>query len=333
MLNKIWTFLKKDPRRRLLALVFAISIYLHLNYEVAPFDRDFHGIKVPVTLSLESGLQPPQEQPLVEIDLKAQSGFDVDMDKLTPRIHVYATVKKRDQKKDDTYEVKIRPRDVKLPDPRLKTSRIVSPADGLLRLTLLRQDERDVPVQPVWKEAAPPGMELKWEAFPDQVRITGAKHVISRLQAIPTRPIPLTDSPESFEYDSDLNPPPGVTAAPRKVRFRIKLVRKVSRRSMLLPATVLVPPGNMLSAAIISGPENSVEVVLRGPAAELAKLTPKQVRLFVDATEVPAPGRRRLPVRCHVDVPEIAPISIVPAELEVQFTKNTSEINKPRKEK
>ena len=77
----------------------------------------------------------------VEINLKAQSGFEVDTDKLPSKIHVYVTVRKQDRKKDGTYEVRVRPtRDVQLPDSRFKVDRIVSPADGMLKLALLRPD-------------------------------------------------------------------------------------------------------------------------------------------------------------------------------------------------
>ena len=332
MLNKIWLFLKKDPQRRLLALAFAVSIYLHLHYEITTDER-LMSIKVPVVLSLESGLQPPQEKPQVEIALKTRDTSEIDTDKLAAKTRVFVTVKKQNRRKDGTYEVKIHRGDVKLPDSRFRVERIVSPADGLLKLALLRQDERDVPVEPTWDGAVPPGMELKWEAFPDQVRITGAENVISELQKVCTAPISLADPPEFFEYDPVLNLPPGVTASPRKVRFRIRLLRKFGRRSMLRPVSVLVSPGDSPSAVVIAGPENGVEVVLRGSAAKLADLTPDRVRLFVDATGISASGRRRLPVRCHVSVPEIVPVSIVPAELEVQFTGNTSVINKKRKEK
>ena len=334
MLNRIWLFLKRDPLRRLVALACAVAVYLHLNFEIAPYDRDFPGIKVPVKLSLESGLQLPQEPPQVEINLKAQSGFEVDTDKLPSKIHVYVTVRKQDRKKDGTYEVRVRPtRDVQLPDSRFKVDRIVSPADGMLKLALLRQDEQNVVVRPNFDGTLPPGVEMRCEAFPDQVRITGPESVVSKLQSIRSTPIPLADLPESFEYDAGLDLPPGVTAMPRKVRFRITLKQKLSRRSMQLPARLLVAPQNDFSAAIVSPPESGVEVTLRGPAAKLAPLTAEHVRLFVDATSPLPVGRRRLPVRCFVSVPEIAPVSIVPAELEVQFTKNTSEINKSRKEK
>ena len=332
MLNKIWLFLKRDPLRRLVALAFAVFLYLHLHFEITTDDRSL-SVKVPVTLSLESGLQPPQEQPQVEITLKTKTGSEIESDWLASKIQVYVIVTNKNRRADGIYEVKVRPGDVKVPDPRFKVDRIVSPANGLLKLALLRQDERNAAVRPIFDGEIPSGMELSWESLPDQVRLTGAENVISRLQTVYTAPIPLTDAPEFFEFDPALNLPPGVTAAPRRVRFRIRLVRKVSRRSMQLPAAVLVSPGSALSAAIVSAPKNGIEVNLRGPAAKLAQLTPEQVRLFVDAAETLAPGRRRLPVRCHVSVPEIAPVSIVPDELEVQFTQNTSEINKPRKEK
>ena len=336
MLNRFWLFMKRDPLRRLVALAFAVAVYLHLDFEIESYDRtDLPDIKVPVTLSLESGLQPPQEPPQMTVNLRAKSGFEIDMEKLAAKTRVYVSVRKRDHRQDGTYEVKVGPGNIKLPDPRFKVDRIVQPADGKLKLKLLQQGERDLKVEPVWKEAVPPNMELKWEAVPDHVRITGPENIVSapNLQLIRSTPISLAEAPESFEYDAGLNPPPGVTTTPRKVRFRITLRQKWSRRIMQLPATLLIAPGNDLSAAIVSPPENGVEVTLRGPAAKLAQLAPKQVRFFVDVTEVQAPGRRRLPVRCLVDVPEITPVSIVPAELEVQFTTNTSEINKPRKEK
>ena len=90
----------------------------------------------------------------------------------------------------------------------------------------------------------------------------------------------------------------------------------------------------MTRPAMAATPTKSYSLKLTDDqAAKLAALTPDQVRLFVDASEVTVPGRRRLPVRCHVSVPEIESVSIVPDELEVQFTTNTSGIKQQRKEK
>ena len=132
------------------------------------------------------------------------------------------------------------------------------------------------------------------------------------------------DAPEFFEFDTQLALPAQVSADPNRVLARVKLIRQFSRRSMRLPVSIMTNPEHNMETSIAAPPPGGVELILRGPAAKLAALTPNQVRLFVDAVGIAQPGRRRLPIRCHINAPEIELVSIVPDEVEIQLTTNTS---------
>jgi hypothetical protein len=79
-----------------------------------------------------------------------------------------------------------------------------------------------------------------------------------------------------------------------------------------------------MEAALVTPLRGGVDILLKGPAAQLSSLTRDQVRVFVDAVDLNTPGRRRLPLRCVVSDPEIEAVSIVPGETEIQLTSKTS---------
>ena len=320
MLTKIWRFLKRDPLRRGVALAFAILLYLHLNSQLTRENRLVR-VRVPVTLLLESGLQQPAGNvPEIGITLRGKSGAEFH----AGNVQANVKVSHRNRQADGSYMVKISPGDIRIMDKKFHLHSIDSPSGGMLKLALLRRGERNVAVRPVFDGTVPPGMELSCEIIPEKVLITGAEDVISKLQYVHTARIPLADAPEFFEFDTPLALPAQITASPGQVLARVKLIRQFSRRSMRLPVAVLSNPAGNMEAAAVSPNLNGVELILRGPAAKLAALTPDQVRLFVDAVGITVPGRRRLPIRCHVNVPEIEMVSIVPDEVEIQLTTNVS---------
>lgn len=320
MLTKIWRFLKKDPLRRGVALAFAIFLYLHLNSQLTT-EKRLVRVRVPVTLLLESGLQQPAGTvPEIGISLRGKAGVEFH----AGNVQANVTVNHSNRQSDGSYMVKITGADIKIMDKNFRLHSIDSPAGGMLKLALLRRGERNAAVRPVFDGTVPPGMELSCEIIPEKVLITGAEDVISKLQYVHTARIPLADAPEFFEFDTQLALPAQVSASPNRVLARVKLIRQFSRRSMRLPVAIMTDPRQRMESSLVTGAPGGVELILRGPAAKLAALTPEQVRLFVDAVGINSPGRKRLPIRCHINAPEIEMVSIVPDEVEIQLITNTS---------
>ena len=114
-----------------------------------------------------------------------------------------------------------------------------------------------------------------------------------------------------------------MAATPGSVLVRVKLLRQYSNRSMHLPVSILNSPGAP-AAALVTPLPGGAEVHLRGSAAQLAMLTPDQIRIYADAVGLNTPGRCRLPLRCTVNVPEVETVSIIPGEVEIQLTSETS---------
>ena len=320
MLTKIWLFIKRDPLRRGVALAFALFLYMHLHFQLTAEHRLVR-VRVPVALTLAPGLQEQTgSAPEIVLTLKSRAGTEFR----PGNVQVSVKVGPHHRQSDGSYLVKVTSKNITITDRKFTLHNIDFPEEGNLRLNLLSRGERSVAVRPVFEGTVPPGMELSCETIPDKVIITGAENVISKLRYVHTNRIPLANAPEFFEFNTALALPGHVTAAPESVLARVKLIRQFSRRSMRLPVSFLGAPSSKNEFSVITSLPEGAELILRGPAAKLSALRPDQVRIFADTVDLTAPGRHRLPLRCHVSVPEIEMISIVPNEVDIQLKTKTS---------
>ena len=320
MLTKIWSFLKRDPLRRGVALAFALFLYMHLHFQLTTESRLVR-VRVPVALTLAPGLQEQTgSSPEIALTLKGKDGAE-----LRPgNVQVNVKVGHHHRQADGSFLVKVTSKDIRITDRKFSLHNIDFPEDGNLRINLLSRGERSVAVRPVFEGTVPPGMELSCETIPDKVVIAGAENVISKLKYVHTNRIPLTDAPEFFEFNTPLALPGQVSSTPASVLARVRLIRQFSRRSMRLPVSVLTADSAKTAVTVVTPLRGGAELTLRGPASKLATLRKEQVRLFVDAVDMSASGRHKVPVKCHVNVPEIEMVSIVPDEIEIQLTSETS---------
>jgi len=320
VLTKIWLFIKRDPLRRGVALAFAIFLYVHLHSQLTVEHRLVR-VRVPVALTLAPGLQEQTgNSPEIALTLKGRAGAEFR----PGNVQVSVKVGPHHRQPDGTYLVKVTSKNITISDRKFTLHNIDFPEEGNLRLNLLSRGERSVAVRPVFDGTVPPGMELSYETIPDKVIITGAENVISKLKYVHTNRIPLTNAPEFFEFNTALALPGQVSAAPSSVLARVKLIRQFSSRSMRLPVSFLRNPADNAEFSIIPPLPHGAELILRGPAAKLAALQPDQVRIFVDTIDIKSPGRSRVPLRCHVNVPEIDMVSIIPEEVEILLKSKTS---------
>lgn len=320
MLNKIWNFLKRDPLRRGVALAFALFLYTHLNFQLTAEHRLIR-VRVPVTLTLSPELQEESGTPAeVALTLKGKPGAELTHG----NVQVTAKVSPGNRQPDGTYLVKLSPKNVRISDRRFSLHTIDFPEDGNLRLKLLTRGERHIPVRAVFDGAVPPGMQLTCETIPEKVLITGPENILTKLKYVHTNRIPLTDAPDFFEFNSKVSVPQGVSSMPESVLVRVRLIRQYSSRSMQLPVSILTSPHSNTSVSLVTPMRQGVQVILKGQGVQLSSLTPDQIRVFVDAVDLNIPGRRRLPLRCTVNMPEVETVSIVPGEVEVQITSKNS---------
>lgn len=320
MLSKIWKFLRRDPLRRSVAFAFALFLYAHLNFQLTS-DKHLVRVRVPVNLALSPELQEQTgKAPEVALTLKGRPGVEF----VPGNVQVSVKVSPANRQPDGSYLVKVTSKNIRITDRRFSFHSIEFPEEGNLRLNLLSRGERNVPIRPVFDGTAPNGMKLSWELIPEKVLISGAENVISKLRYVNTNKIPLGEAPDSFEFNSTLGLPQEVSASPESVLVRVKLIREYSNRSMRLPVSVLSTPDSKTDVSVVTPLRGGVDLVLKGPAAQLASLSKDQVRVYVDAAGLNTPGRRRLPLRCAVNVPEVEMVSIVPGEVEIQLTSKTS---------
>ena len=320
MLTKIWQFIKRAPLRRSVALAFALFLYAHLNFQLTS-DKHLVRVRVPVNLALSPELQEQTgKAPEVSLTLKGKPGVEF----VPGNVQVSVKVSPKNRQLDGSYLVRVTAKNIRITDKRFSFHSIDFPEEGNLRLNLLSRKERHVPIRAVFDGTVPSGMKLSWETIPDKVLITGPENVLAKLPYVHTNRIPLGDAPDFFEFNSPLVLPKEVVSAPSNVLVRVKLIREYSTRSMRVPVSVLTSPGSNNAVILAAPPRGGANILLKGPAAQLASLTRDQVRVFVDAVNLNTPGHRRLPLRCVVNVPEIETVSIEPGETEIQLTSKTS---------
>jgi len=193
--------------------------------------------------------------------------------------------------------------------PKIKTDDLVLPQDADLadmrlleatpeRMTLVidRVEEREVRVKPVTLGTPEPGCQLEARPVSETCLVRGPQSVLAKLDSLKTQPIPVRrlkpgiytrevaleteldprslGDPRMEKYDP-------VRVSPRdKVEVVITVSPVTSERVLRgLRICTLVPPG--FERKLILDKEE-VDLAVTGPADILEKLTPADVRVFVD---------------------------------------------------
>lgn len=127
---------------------------------------------------------------------------------------------------------------------------------------------------------------------PDEVQITGPESLVNEMRMIATQPIPLDKSvTDGFDYNAPLRLPNGVSVSPARVAVRIEVARKYATRTFKgLPIRELLTPEQRatMSAELLAVPH--VEVDVSGPESQLVALESKNLRPYLDLSELRGSG-------------------------------------------
>lgn len=174
---------------------------------------------------------------------------------------------------------------------------------SILTITLERTIQKLVPVRPRFVGRPAKGYEVgEVQSEPPEVRIVGPKSRVQEIESAYTEPISVEGAQLGVTESVSLGiPDPGLRIEGQsRVRVTAK-VREIPERRTLAALTVEVRGS---AAAIRPG---SVEVILSGPPAAMARLTPGDVKAYVDGAALAAAGRAPVAVEL---APGLAGVSV-----------------------
>jgi YbbR domain-containing protein len=168
--------------------------------------------------------------------------------------------------------------------------KVVRISPSLVVLGFERTLQKTVPVRPRLLGRPAPGHEVAEVASePRQVRISGPKSRVQEVESAFTEPLSVAEAAADVSESLNLgleDPTLQILDGPR-VRVTAR-IREAHERRELSDLPVAVRGGSALLRP------SRVRVLLSGPAALIARLSPSEVRAYVDVT--PLRGAGRVPV-------------------------------------
>ncbi len=134
---------------------------------------------------------------------------------------------------------------------------------------------------------------------PATTTIRGPYRVAKDIQEVTTEPVVLDDTiVRDFEQDIPLTPIPGVEMG-KMVHVSVQVARTSGQTNYAdLPMVVLIAAHSPLQ---VKGELPLVSVTVRGPQAALDKLTPAQIHAFIDLTGITTAGQQAGTVQVWID--------------------------------
>ena len=169
-----------------------------------------------------------------------------------------------------------------------------------ITVTIDREVECVLPVKAVFDGELPAGIQLeKSECTPATVRVRGAEQLLRDLELVRTVPVNLDGRYNSFSAQATIADAREFwNATPERVSVDVTLTERVMTRQF-----------DRIAIRFLGSAENSnpiriapefAAVQLSGGSAEIEKLTPADIYLYVDCSALPAAGEYELPVHAYV---------------------------------
>ncbi|MBN2452161.1 MAG: hypothetical protein JXR77_17375 [Lentisphaeria bacterium] len=290
--------IRNDPVRKVVALFFAVLIWLTVDTELR---KSLVLRNVPVAVDYDPRVlvleEPPQP---VDVTVRGSrrrlenvTTADIEMvAQIPPDIHegVYF------------YGIGLTPKNnVRRTPPGIRVTGI-SPNRIDVQIDRIVTRAR-VPVKVVFEGQLKEGYRvIRVQAKPESLMVKGRYRSVVGLTEIQTEPVLLDDTVvQDFLVTARLAPIAGVEAM-GDVTVEVAISRQATPRTLHgLPLAILIDPGAGLQ---LGEPLPEATVIIRGPKALLEELSDLAVRPFVDLSGITSPGRYRRQVRIWMDAPK-----------------------------
>ena len=313
MNNRLLNLIIQDYPRKLLALLFAIMLYLGVSSSVFE-EKRVPGVPVDVKLSSELSFTAEQKyQVTVTVRCSERALKELNPEDLAASVYV-GPEHRVDR---ETYIVRLQP-DMFKQKPGIKILR-----SQVLQLQLQRKISKRVQVKAQFSGKL--SGEYRCAAvrsIPDTVMVSGPELTLNSFDSIFSEPIPLSETVrDPFEYESKLITPDGVDVSPRKVMFQVDITKNFEQRRLSNQPVLLVQSSDSTLKAALNDPEQKAEMIAIGLPSRLSALDEKDIRLFADLSDIRKPGIYTVPLRFSCAVEGVSIKAVTPGEVQVKVVK------------
>ncbi len=323
--KKVPGIIRHDFVRKFLSVLLALIVYIAVSDKMG-VERDIQNVvvKIPGSIVLKRG---PEPLTLVKIDgktphvkirirgseriLKNLSDNDFSIENPVFQSDSYTP--------GEPYQLVLSPKDVKGPAgvQILSVDPAVVPVDFDLLLSKM------VEVKAIFdtKKPLPAGYVVsKTTVSPPEVRVTGPKLVLDKLEFLQTKQIPLGNITQSFDYNTTIPlSTPALKVSPANVFVQIDIEKNISTKTFsLLPLRVL-DDNTRNSYEFLTG--SRVEVMVTGLKSLVDSLRQEDVKPYVDISTLNQPGIYNVDVGCWITVNALDVKSILPSTVKIKILK------------
>ncbi len=293
LLQRLRRFLLNNKGAKLLALLLAVitwyAIQPSISFETIVSD-------VPVRVTVDSGWAVLEQSPgSAEVHFRGSREGIRDL----PLQQLEVAVDMRGEAYEETITVPLELSDVNAP-PAVRPFHI-RPSE--LVLSVDQERGREVPVRPLIQGSPPEGYEVESVTTePPTVTVSGPRQRLETIEAIRTVPIDMEGRLQSFNVRVDLVSPSRTWTArmdPERVEVQVVLTERAATATFEDLRIRTMTDAARQPAMDVTPTHVTVELV--GRAELLNELTPRDIRVYVDLTEIrPEDASQELPVRVHV---------------------------------
>ena len=327
--KKLWKkvpgIIRHDFVRKFLSVLLALIVYIAVSDKMG-VERDIQNVtvRIPASIVLKRG---PEPLTLIKIDgkaphvkirirgseriLKNLSDNDFSIDDPVFNSESYTP--------GEPYQLVLTPKDVKGPAgvQILSVDPAVVPVDFDILLSKM------VEVKAIFdtKKPLPAGYVVsKATVSPPEVRVTGPKLVLDKLEFLQTKQIPLGNITQSFDYNAAIPlSTPTLKVSPANVFVQIDIEKNISTKTFpLLPLRVL-DDNTRNSYEFLTGAR--VEVTVTGLKSLVDALRQEDVKPYVDISTLNQPGIYNVDVGCWITANALEVKSIQPSTVKIKILK------------
>lgn len=286
-------FIQHDLPRKLVAVFFAVLIWLAVEHQLRDFDV-LHN--VPVTLEFDSNAMSVETERPYTVDITIRGGRKRLQKLESSDVKVVARLDAV-PRGYYFYDLRISPANVLSPPGTRVTDvvpqHIIVPVDRVV-------EKRNVPVRVRFEGEPADGYKImKRKISPASVVLRGPSKILEGVREVATDKVLLTDVAQDLEAPSvRLLVGPGLQSLPDAVNVVVEISKQSGELDYHnLPVQVLTRPDSRLRVA---NEVSSVSVTIHGPKTTLDALDRSSIRPFIDITSITAPAQCRPAVQVWI---------------------------------
>ncbi len=302
-----------DFTRKLIALFFATLIYFIVDFKIGEevnMDNIIIKLNVPEKLSL---METP---PTVTVRLKGSKGRLNAI--MKSQIKVSADIHEENFSVDYPYNLKLSTSNVAVNIPGVS---VIDITPKMIELNVETRISKKVPIMPRYTglNKLADNLTVTNVSFaPSTVTISGAKSFIDLIENVSTKPIPLDNVNDSFEYKTKISPPDKrINISPKTVITKVEIGKKYSKRTF----------NNIHVKIIFDKVEDlkklkklvtlKADVRFSGPTANIANMQQDDFYIFIDASKI-IKKQKTVILQCWTKDATVKSENIFPAQIDLE---------------